>query len=85
MFSIHCTVQQWFVGAEKVIYSASIQVVLLQQRDSAKFDFMPDVNRLLHSSHWCETVCMCVYVCVCFGSHSSSTSAQESVVVYNEV
>lgn len=38
---------------------------------------MSDVNGLLHSSHWCETVC--------FGSHASSTSVQESVVVYTEV
>lgn len=25
---------------------------------------MLDVNGFLHSFHWCETVCMCVYMCV---------------------
>lgn len=50
--------------------------MLLQQRDSAKLDFTPDVNGLLHSSHGVkQTVCWCVRVCF----PSGSTSVQESV------
>ena len=85
MFCIQSAVQQQFVKPKKVISSALMQVVLLQRRDSAKFDFMPDVNGLLHSSHWYETVCACVCMCEGFGSRSSSTSVQESELVYKEV